>query len=260
MQKADIAMISGGGHRRTHTGKGFTLAEVLITLGVIGIVAAMTLPSITQKNYEKETVARVKKAYSILQQAYLMTVQQNGYPDEWGATGMYEASSHILTARKFIPYMKVLKDCTGMSTHDVYKYCTKNYNDSASYASVKIADGTTVIFRRWNGQCNGRYGTGKALSSVCGQILIDTNATGRPDISGQDIFSFYLTKEGVYPIGTEFDTLSMKNHCTKSRVWGQIYGSYGNGLACTAWVLYNENLDYLHCELDWDSGKKSCKK
>ncbi len=43
----------------------FTLAEVLITLGIIGVVAALTLPAIVQKNYEKETVARVKKAYPI---------------------------------------------------------------------------------------------------------------------------------------------------------------------------------------------------
>lgn len=32
---------------------GFTLAEVLITLGIIGIVAAMTIPTLLQNNYEK---------------------------------------------------------------------------------------------------------------------------------------------------------------------------------------------------------------
>ena len=59
---------------------GFTLAEVLITLGIIGVVASMTLPSLVQKQTEKTTVARVKKAYSILQQAYMLTVQDNGMP------------------------------------------------------------------------------------------------------------------------------------------------------------------------------------
>ena len=239
---------------------GFTLAEVLITLGIIGIVAALTLPSIIQKRYEKETVSRVKKAYTVLQQAFMMTVQENGTPDEWGATGMYESTSHIFLARKFIPYLKVTTDCTGMTTTKVAKYCTKKYADSASYASIKIADGTTVIFRIWNGKCNNRYGTPKPLQNVCGEILIDTNATAKPDIQGQDVFFFYLSKNGLYPIGTQFDKLSMKTHCTKTRVWGQIYSGYLNGGACTAWVLYNENMDYLHCELDWESGKKSCKK
>ena len=42
---------------------GFTLAEVLITLGIIGIVAAMTIPTLMQKYYEKQTVAHLKETY-----------------------------------------------------------------------------------------------------------------------------------------------------------------------------------------------------
>lgn len=245
---------------RGATGEGFTLAEVLITLGIIGVVAAMTLPTLIQKQQEKVTVTKVKKAYSILQQAYLSASQEYGTPDEWGAIGMYQAESHILTARKFIPYMKVITDCTGMAQNDVKKKCTNVYFSSAEYASIKIADGTTVIFRSWNGQCNGRYGSSKPLQSVCGSVIIDTNATGKPDQTGTDIFHFYLTKEGLYPSGTEFDNKQMNTHCTRSVPWGQIVGGYTNGIACTAWVLYNENMDYLRCNLDWDSGKKSCKK
>ena len=44
--------------------KGFTLAEVLITLGIIGIVASMTLPSIINDYRDKETVTEVRKTYS----------------------------------------------------------------------------------------------------------------------------------------------------------------------------------------------------
>lgn len=39
----------------------FTMAEVLITLGIIGIVAAMTLPALIQKYQKQETSARLKK-------------------------------------------------------------------------------------------------------------------------------------------------------------------------------------------------------
>ena len=45
--------------------KAFTLAEVLITLGIIGIVAAMTLPAIIQKQQDKITVTKLKKMYSV---------------------------------------------------------------------------------------------------------------------------------------------------------------------------------------------------
>lgn len=63
--------------------KGFTLAEVLITLGIIGIVAAMTLPTVINDSTERETVAKVKKFYSVMNQALLMAISKHGYVDEW---------------------------------------------------------------------------------------------------------------------------------------------------------------------------------
>lgn len=61
----------------THS-HGFTLAEVLITLGIIGIVAAMTLPTLIQ-NYKNRVVeTRLKKFYSTMNQAVLMAEAQYG--------------------------------------------------------------------------------------------------------------------------------------------------------------------------------------
>ena len=48
----------------------FTLAEVLITLGIIGVVAAMTLPVLTQKYQKMVLKNQYKKVYSTLSQAY----------------------------------------------------------------------------------------------------------------------------------------------------------------------------------------------
>lgn len=47
----------------------FTLAEVLITLGIIGVVAALTLPSLIQNHKEKVTIVRLKQAYSLFSTA-----------------------------------------------------------------------------------------------------------------------------------------------------------------------------------------------
>ena len=52
---------------------GFTLAEVLITLGIIGVVASMTLPVLIQNNKNKEVESRLKKVYSVMNQAILMS-------------------------------------------------------------------------------------------------------------------------------------------------------------------------------------------
>lgn len=62
----------------------FTLAEVLITLGIIGVVAAMTLPALVQNYKEQETVTRVKKFYSVFSQAYAQAILDNGTIDNWG--------------------------------------------------------------------------------------------------------------------------------------------------------------------------------
>ena len=55
-------------NNNNNTKTAFTLAEVLITPGVIGVVSAMTLPTVI-KNYQKKASIRVKSAYSQLLQA-----------------------------------------------------------------------------------------------------------------------------------------------------------------------------------------------
>lgn len=54
---------------------GFTLAEVLITLGIIGVVAAMTMPSLIASHKEKETVSKLKKVYSTLSNAFYLQMK-----------------------------------------------------------------------------------------------------------------------------------------------------------------------------------------
>ena len=58
--------------------KGFTLAEVLITLGIIGIVAAMTLPTVTGKYRKKVVETRLKRFYSVANAAVKASELDNG--------------------------------------------------------------------------------------------------------------------------------------------------------------------------------------
>ena len=68
----------------------FTLSEVLITLGIIGVVAAIVTPVLIQ-NYEKqETAAKVKAAYSILSQAINDSISENGDIDSWDFSLLYK--------------------------------------------------------------------------------------------------------------------------------------------------------------------------
>ena len=70
----------------------FTLAEVLITLGIIGVVAALTLPTLTS-NYRKKVVAtRLKKFYSNINQAIALSETQNGAREQWALCAGNQAS------------------------------------------------------------------------------------------------------------------------------------------------------------------------
>ena len=59
--------------------KGFTLAEVLITLGIIGVVAAMTMPTLINSTQGAQYKTAYKKALSVLSQAIVMNIALEDY-------------------------------------------------------------------------------------------------------------------------------------------------------------------------------------
>jgi len=62
--------------------KAFSLAEVLITLGIIGVVAAITIPTLMVNFQKEKTVIKLKKAYSTLYNVYNLSVSHNGPVDQ----------------------------------------------------------------------------------------------------------------------------------------------------------------------------------
>lgn len=76
--------------------KGYTLAEVLITLGIIGIVAAMVIPNIVQ-GYRKHIVeVRLKEFYTIMQQAFKLAEAESGDISNWGRTSYNFEGGYLL--------------------------------------------------------------------------------------------------------------------------------------------------------------------
>ena len=63
--------------------KGFTLAEVLITLGIIGIVAAMTMPVLIAAHRKHIVVTKLEKVYSVFNQAVRTSIVEHGDVTEW---------------------------------------------------------------------------------------------------------------------------------------------------------------------------------
>lgn len=64
-------------------GEGFTLAEVLITLGIIGVVAALTLPTVMANYRKKEVETKLAKIYSVMNQAINLNIAEHGDYKNW---------------------------------------------------------------------------------------------------------------------------------------------------------------------------------
>ena len=88
--------------------KGFTLAEVLITLGIIGVVAAMTMPTLINNHREKETVVKLKKLNSTLQNAYNI-MRQEEYGSSINSILDYGTNDEFID--NFTKYLKVQNVC-----------------------------------------------------------------------------------------------------------------------------------------------------
>ena len=73
--------------------KAFTLAETLITVGIIGIIAALTLPSLIENHQKKITVTRLKAFNSIMAQAFQTAKLEYGDWENWDNSNFGESSS-----------------------------------------------------------------------------------------------------------------------------------------------------------------------
>lgn len=237
--------------------KGFTLAETLITLAVIGIVAAITIPVVVAKYDEKARITSLKKAYSALSQAYQLAVAENGPISDWGAsitdTGKTDENNNPVldnsgreeVAKIISKYLNVLKWC------EIGQVCDERELFSADNKSIMYSSAYGIMtakhtFFLTDGT---KISTGYIVNSAEGayaDIFVVLPGNRKNNRIGYDAFYFYLKPDGrVLPSGLPGD-------------WANIY-TEGAGHGRTAWVLQYENFDYLKCDdLEW--GKKtSCR-
>ncbi len=221
----------------------FTLAEVLITLGIIGIIAAMTLPSVVNKYQEQVTVTKVKKFYSLINQALLMAIKDNGFVDEWDFIendNEAEDGEDPLRSNNFFnyfkPYLKISKECgseSGCIGSGVYKLLKGsnqvNYDNDKRYYKVILIDGSYMWIRRDvynpNTLCKGTEGK---YSTACGVLWLDINGKNPPNTIGKDTFTFIILKNAIVPSNNDDCKAGMSG-------WG-----------CTSYILTNGNMKYLH--------------
>ena len=250
----------------------FTLAEVLITLAIIGVVAAMTIPTLITKYQEKQTVSQLTKVYSTLASAYQMMTVEYGPINTWGLnptnTGIideetgktiYDRSGNDVFTERLRKYLRVSKICEsgkvcypGASYNIAGDKLTEansvfnEGNDTSPSSNFFLHDGTFVA--------PGWYEGGSANASYWGTIYV-VLPLGKDNILGKTKFYFRYNAKGLFPTGAKDDpAYRFEDSCDPSD------HRTTSGQHCTAWVIYNKNMDYLHCrdKLSWE-GAHSCK-
>lgn len=193
----------------------FTLAEVLITLGIIGVVAAMTLPTLINDKQNKELEAGFKKAYSILQAAF----NKMGY-DEGQII-----NSENYPSWKFVDKFKTYfqDTCENNTNCNI----TINYGDYKSYnnghmelswlddGKIMLPDGMLIMIE------NPAVNAGRLYISV------DVNGLKkRPNRWGYDLFTFQVTSDGkLLPGGAKGTDMEAEEFCSISKT--SIYNGFG---------------------------------
>ena len=186
----------------------FTLAEVLITLGIIGVVAAMTLPTLIQKNHQTVAINQLKRSYAVLSTAVERGKADYGDLGDWGFIGDYsdklnpdDADSKV-NARELpyqffkkylMPYLPVHDDLFTTLEEIGYTEPVK-YRDGRNLVPLNtkihyigLNDGSTIMPNINSSTEVDDDGNKKVLGYT---FLVDINGKKRPNILGKD--NFYL--------------------------------------------------------------------
>ena len=194
----------------------FTLAEVLITLGIIGIVAAMTIPTLITAHQKKQTVVKLQRAISVLNQAYKLSFDDVGEPS---AQEAYDMGSEAYFKKYWAPYIKVLNYC---SKANACGY-SKNYFDTLNYTNKPL-----IVVTEWGAgtsflTADGFFYTirtsGGNLASPSREIFVDINGAKAPNMIGKDVFVLERKEDGekggvLIPYGSELNAQRIKQLCS----------------------------------------------
>lgn len=169
---------------------GFTLAETLITLGIIGVVAALTLPILIQNVQQKILISRWKKAYADLNQAFVFVKSQDEFEKYYNCSE-YQCYQNIanLIMDKYISKTENRDFYAG--DYKKYKYKTILGDDFIIRPTFHAAyNVNNMTFFIWN----------FLPHSIT--IYVDVNRVENPpNVLGKDLFAVVITNDEIHPIG-----------------------------------------------------------
>ena len=205
----------------------FTLAEVLITLGIIGVVMALTIPNAISSYKKKVLETRFEKLYSTLNQALVMSQVENGECSGWEFGSFTEHRNHeIMKAwwkKYFEPYLREIIQA---------EVSAKNNSNNGAYR-VYFNDGSSVRL--------------EALPGDYARIVFYPNAKkiNRPELitledkAGKDYFMFFLRANSCkfVPATSEKSNSELVKSCLND--YNRFISTNASGGACAELIIRN---------------------
>ena len=173
--------------------KAFTLAEVLVTMGIIGVVAAMTVPNLV-KNYQNQAlVTALHKFYTEFSQAIQLYMSDQKV-ETLTETDLYNNNANL---QAFINnYFKIVSRCGNSYTSNGGAKCFS----SDQYYSINSDNGRSLSSLT----CNGLAFTLASGAAVCAETSaavplyfeVDVNGAQAPNTFGRDFFAIWVNNNG----------------------------------------------------------------
>ncbi len=211
----------------------FSLPEFVITMGIIGVVASLTMTGLQRRTEEQKSAVAIKKIYSVLSQVTLYVIKDHGTSVHWNLSGFSsEASSKAF--RYYEPYLKTVRVCAsdeGCWRYPSWYLSGRPYLTETEYYNYMftLADGMNVIINVYPPEVIWRdFGVEVERPSIV--FLADINGDNLPNIVGKDLFAFVLKDDVVVPAGMDDSyTCNVKS----------------TGLTCTSRII-NDNYEFKY--------------
>ena len=201
---------------------GFSLAELLIAVAIIGVIAALTIPGVIANYQRKALLTQLQKSYVELQESLLILKTENYQKGLYGSSLNKKSSTSIRnSAGKFLlGYYKITQDCeTDTQPCFASKYAdlsSMTYSDySCEGYSVNVASGAAIcivpasITEEEVSDDTGATTTKEIKNPAV--VYIDVNGSKEPNIGGRDMFTFNIyedfTIDEVDPASTDLSSL-----------------------------------------------------
>ena len=218
----------------------FTLAEVLITLGIIGTVAAITIPNLILEQRKRGDVVKVKKIYSTLSQATLRAMAENGPVSSWGVLDGSDSDINKVY-NYYKPYLKIAKDCGNngvditcwnktFSLANIVGLYAFEHAEGGNDRVFELPDGTSISLDMFSS--TETFGVDGLINVPV--FFVDINGPKTPNQFGKDVFAFVTSDKGLLPSGKDNQSAS----CTKTN------NSNTSGIDCAAKVLLEDKISY----------------